>query len=177
MTLSTVRPLLCAAAMLFVSPNLLSAQSDSLQIQADRVGRVIMGMSIDSLYQVVGRERTRLVDRFREGLFDPVLEIRLGSPASAPTMIAELLLSACGARVGRIEVYAPRYRTASGLHVGSTLAEVQRQHSVQISNEEGLRAYSASLPFTFELTNAQPTAHVLAITLYRSDPSTVCRGG
>lgn len=177
MKLTAFLSLLCAAAALLASPALLVAQPDSLRILDDRVGSVIVGMSIDSLYRAVGRERTRLIDRFREGLFDPALEIRLGSPASPPTMIAEVLFSPCGARVGRIEVYDPQYHTASGLHVGSTLAEVQRQHPVSISNEEGLRAYSAMLPFTFELAHAHPTAQVLAIALHRSKPSVACGGG
>ncbi len=177
MKLSALLGLLSTTAALVAFPDSLIAQTDSLRIREDRVENVVMGMSIDSLYLAVGRERTRLIDRFREGLFDPALEIRMSSPASAPTMIVEVLFSACGARVGRIEVYDPRYRTASGLHVGSTLAEVQREHPVTISHEEGLRAYSATLPFTFELARAQPDAQVLAIALYRRAPSVVCSGG
>jgi hypothetical protein len=168
---------LCMVAALVMSPAALAAQSDSLLIREDGVGRVRMGMSIDSLYRVVGRERTRLIDRFREGLFDPALEIRFGSPRSTPSLVAEVLFSACGARVGRIEVYDPRYHTASGLHVGSTLADVQRQHPVKISKEEGLRAYSAALPVTFELAHTRPDAQVLAITLYRVEPQVACGSG
>ncbi len=61
--------------------------------------------------------------------------------------------------------------------MGSVLAEVSRNHAAKISNEEAVRAYSADLPFAFELADARPTAQVLAITLYRIDAPVLCEVG
>jgi hypothetical protein len=165
-----------ALAAITMLPSILAGQSptDTLLIGVGRIGNVIMGMSIDSLYRTVRRERTILIDRFREGLFDPAIEIRLGQPGARPTMVAEVTMSQCGLVVGRIEVYEPRFKTASGLHVGSTLADVRKQHPVQISNEEGLRAYSGDLPMTFELAGDHPTAKVHAIAVVRTSAPATC---
>ena len=166
----------CGALMIAAAPSRLRPQppADSLGIREGRVGRVVMGVSIDSLYRTVGKQRTRLIDRFREGLFDPAIEIRLGAPSAEPTMVVEVATSPCGPVVGRIEVLDPRFRTTSGLHVGSTLADVRRQHRVRISNEEGLRARSADLPMTFELDGDRPTSKVHAIALFASVAPVAC---
>ena len=165
-----------ALAMITMLPSILSGQSpvDVLLIGDGRIGQVVIGMSIDSLYRTVHRERTRLIDRFREGLFDPAIEIRFGQASARPTILAEVTMSTCGLVVGRIEVYDPQFHTASGLHVGSTLADVRKQHQVKLSNEEGLRAYSDDLPMTFELAGDHPTAKVLAITVYRTSAPAAC---
>ncbi len=165
-----------AFAMITMLPNILAGQSpaDTLLIGDGRIGQVIMGISIDSLYRTVHRERTRLIDRFREGLFDPAIEIRLGQLSARPTIVAEVTMSKCGLVVGRIEVYDPRFHTASGLHVGSTLADVRTQHRVKISNEEGLRAYSDELPMTFELAGDLPTSTVHARAVFRTSASATC---
>ena len=83
-------------------------------------------------------------------------------------------MSKCGLVVGRIEVYDPRFQTASGLHVGSTLADVRKQHSVKISHEEGLRALSDELAMTFELNDNHPTAKVQAIAVFRTSVPATC---
>ncbi len=165
-----------AFAAITILPSLLAGQppTDTLLIGDGRIGNVIMGMSIDSLYRTVRRERTRLIDRFREGLFDPAIEIRLVQPSARPTVLAHVTMSKCGLVIGRIEVYDPRFKTASGLHVGSTLADVRKQHPVKISNEEGLRAYSDDLPMTFELAGDHPTAKVHAIAVVRTSAPARC---
>lgn len=167
-----------AFAAITMLPSILAGQSptETLLIGDGRVGNVTMGMSIDSLYRTVGRERTRLIDRFREGLFDPAIEIRLGPPSARPTILVEVSVSKSGLVVGRIEVYDPRFQTSSGIHVGSTLADLRKQHPVKISNEEGLRAYSEQLPMTFELDGDQPTARVHAIAVFRTSAPATCVG-
>lgn len=84
--------------------------SDSLAIESGRVGKITLGISIDSLYSLVGRERTRFVDLFLEGFFAPALEIRL-EPDSGLTLLAHVGASSCGHFVSMIHVHDPRYRT------------------------------------------------------------------
>lgn len=90
--------------MIMLLPCILAGQSpsDTLFIGDGRVGNVIMGMRIDSLYRTVQRERTRLIDRSRKGLFDPAIEIRVGRRSAPPTLVAEVTMSKCGLVVGRI---------------------------------------------------------------------------
>lgn len=151
-----------------VASNIVRAQSsrDSLIIRAGRVGDLVAGTSIDSLYLQFPRPRTRLVDRRGEGLFDPVIEIRRATSDKLPSLIVEVASSRCGHRVGRITVVDARFRTESGLHVGSTLDAVRRQLPISLSHEEGLHAISASPALTFDLADDSPTAIVTAITVF-----------
>ena len=167
----------CSARVaLAIVPSILHAQpaTDTLLVREDRVGNVVVGMSIDSLYQTVDRSRTRLVDRLWEGLFDPVIEIRLRGSAGPPTMVAEVTMSRCGLVVGRVWVYDPQLRTASGLHVGSSLAEVRQRHRVVVSREEGLHAIATDPQMTFDLAGDQPASKVTAIVVRKSVEPVVC---
>jgi hypothetical protein len=173
----------CSAIVVAIStlvwPHVVRAQrtSDSLEIGVGRVGLLSVGIDVDSLYSLVGRYRTRLVDLFGEGVFGPALEIRLGSD-SRVTMLAHIGASRCGHLVSGIDVYDPHYRTRSGLHVGSTLGAVRAQQTVQLSSEEGARAMVPSLGLVFELSSDRfvDSTRVVAVRVGSAPGASPCAG-
>ena len=133
-----------------------------------RAGRLEVGMSADDVYRLVGRERTRLIDLHREGMFEPALEVRLAAAASQPAIVMLVREWPCIAwSVQPLEVRDRRFRTAEGIGVGSTLAEVSQAYTVRVSNEEGPHARVESLQMGFRLDDASfaPTAKVTSIWL------------
>lgn len=151
----------------------LHAASHDFLLSSGNAGPVKIGMSIDELYSKINRKRTRLVDTFDEGYFTPTLQIFLpGNNRSKPSMQVEIVCR-CGNPVvatshprswyagtpwgvGRITVYDPRFHTASGIHVGSTLGEIRKAYHFKILNGEGrIGPFVKSLDMTFFLSSGQ----------------------
>jgi len=151
-----------------------SQPSAAFDIVPGRVGAIVIGMSVDDFYLKVGRDRTRLVDQFWEGLFDPAVEVRLSPKASSPNLVAKVGASACGFTVGMVIVHDPRFRLASGIHVGSSFGELRRLHRVEISKDEGLRAYSTELHMAFEIDSVADAAKVREIWVSATPASPTC---
>ena len=100
----------------------------------DRAGAVRIGMSVDELYNEYGHRNTKLVDRFTEGLFNPVIEISINGKKS---LIAEIAPRKDFV-IQRISVLDDRFRTKEGIGIGSTLGELRiHYHDVKILAGEG----------------------------------------
>jgi len=154
---------------------LVGQQSAEFRLVAGRAGGVEIGLPVDDLYRLVGRENTRLVDLFREGMFDPALEIRLPGSPVAPAMIVPVREWPCVAwSVQGIEVRDPRFHTAAGIGVGSTLADIRRHYKVTVSEEEGAHAVAKEegMTFNFDDRSFAPTAKVKSVWIY-GDPVAV----
>jgi len=117
-------------------------------IAPERAGKLQMGMSVNQVYDLY-EDRTRLVDLWLEGEFAPALEIRTGKDKSH-LVIASL---SDGWTVCGIEVKDPRFRTAHGIGVGSSLGDVRRHFSISsVGWDEGeLNAISRQGKMTFKL--------------------------
>jgi hypothetical protein len=170
---------LLSAAMLTTGalhmPAYAVAPTDSMAIDTDRIGEITIGMTVDRLYEVVGRIRTRLVDLHREGTFDPAVEIRMEDEAATPAIVANVQwLAGCGYVVIGLTALDSRFRLSTGIHVGSTLAEVRKLHSVTISREEGLHAIDLALRVGFELEGTVDSSRVSRIRLIASPSSFPC---
>ena len=142
--------------------------SPDFQLAPGRAGRLEVGMPVDDIYRLVGRERTRLIDMYREGMFDPALEVRLEGAAIQPAIIMPVREWPCIAWSAQgLDVRDPRFRTAEGIGVGSTLAEVSKAYAVTVSNEEGPHAWAESIQMAFGLDDASlaPTAKVKSVWL------------
>lgn len=139
-------------------------------------GDVPVGIPVDSLYAIVGRERTRVVDLQLEGFFTPAIEIlsRAGGPRA---MQAHITATACGFLISRVDVFDPTYHTESGLHVGMTLVDVRARHSVELSAEEGAHALVGGLGMAFELSSSSgaDSTHVIAIRIDGPAAADLCR--
>jgi hypothetical protein len=137
-----------------------SRTNDAFILSRGEAGSVKTGMTIDQLYSIVGRGRTRLVDEQLEGLFSPAIEIYLTDrQRDRPSLVAEVVGRGSGFVVGRITVYDPRFKTSKGIGVGSTLGEIRRNYKVNfIGFGEGpLVARVEQLGMSFAL-DARPPA-------------------
>jgi hypothetical protein len=117
-------------------------------------------MSIDELYQSVGKENTKLVDKYSEGFFSPAMEIYLETNNSAkPALIAQVAMKPPSTFVvGSVSVNDPRFKTDVGVGVGSTLGEIRRSYEVDwIAFGEGpLFARVEQMGMSFALDYSAP---------------------
>ena len=149
--------------------------SPEFQLAPGKAGRLEVGLPVDEVYRIVGRERARLIDLYREGMFDPALEIRLEGAAVQPAITVPVREWPCIAwSVQGLIVRDPRFRTAEGIGVGSTLAEVAKAYKVTVSNTEGPHAWAEAVRMAFRLDDASlaPTARVNSVWL-PGDPAAV----
>ena len=124
--------------------------SSAFLLSAGKAGPLELGQSVDEVYRLVGRERVRLVDLFKEGLFSPALDINLPGSQVSPALVADIREWPCGEfSVWGIDVRDPRFRTRDGFGVGSMVGELRQKYQVQLSHEEGESAVVAALQMTF----------------------------
>jgi hypothetical protein len=143
---------------------------DSFVLERGRAGRFELGMPVDDVVRLVGQERVRLVATFPEGMFQPELEIQLPGFPDGPAMSAPILEFPCGTfALWGISVRDPRYRTASGLGVGSTVADIKKLYpSARIGNIgsdgfPGVVIEAIGLNFVVDGTNLTDTARITAV--------------
>jgi hypothetical protein len=113
-----------------------SPAESTFVLERARAGRFELGMSVDDVIKLVGRENARLVATFPEGHFQPELQIHDPAFPAGPAMTAPILQGPCGEfALWGVSVRDPRFRTANGLGVGSTVAEIKKFYpSAKIGN-------------------------------------------
>jgi hypothetical protein len=128
-------------------------------LERGRAGQFEIGMTVDEVYTVAGRDNVRLVASHRGAESRPALEIRI-SGFTAVAALTVPLDRICGPlAVWGIEVHDPRFRTSNGLGVGSTLGEVRRLYRtanvVGIDTDDGAHVAISDLNLWFELNLAR----------------------
>ena len=135
-------------------------QTKDFLIEPGKAGGFEVGMPVDEIYQLFGRDNVRLVDLFAEGMFVPALEVRVPGSKVQPSITAEIREWPCTRfSIWRMSVHDPRFRTREGLGVGSTLGELRQHYRVEVLTGEGsIVAFVPSMNLSFILDAAfEPT--------------------
>jgi len=152
-----------------------AAQSTTFLLAPGRAGGLEIGLALDTVLRVFGRNRVRLVDLQLEGHFTPAIEIALADSGAAPALVARIRQFPCDEfAVYGISVYDPRFRTRQGLGVGSTIGELRHSYDVRLSREEGHSVVVPALRMTFGIngTSFADSVRVTSVWLWH-DPKEV----
>ena len=130
-----------------------TAQETSYLLAPGQAGDVRIDSSAQSVYGILPREQRRLVDLELEGYLTPALAVTLPGSETDGGIVAELWIRNGALRVHRIWVSDPVMKTAEGIGVGSTMAELRSTYEVTgIGYGEGaVFAVVESLSMSFEL--------------------------
>ena len=147
--------LLALGAAIIAQPGVDARQTsgNTFLLERGRAGQFELGMTADEVYRAAGKERVQLAATF-EGMFQPVLQIEIPGLTAKPALTAPIREWPCSeVAVWGISVHDARFRTKSGLGVGSTLGEVKRVHPAAkvegIATDGGPRVVIADAGLTF----------------------------
>ncbi len=97
-----------------------------------KAGFIDIGISVDSVYTLYGRENTCIKDLYTEGDFSPVVEIYLvENPDTLPSM--ECAITCMGIyewQVTQVRIFDRRFKTVEGIGVGSSLKDLRQAYKV-----------------------------------------------
>jgi len=120
-------------------------------LEQHRAGSVRVGENVDTLYKGFPHLDTELIDLKAEGFFTPLLKLKIEGRRDA-------LRAYIGAGdrqfiVRGVEVRDPRFRTAAGIHAGSTLRDLRKAYGklAKTGGEGTAGARVDSLSMTFIL--------------------------
>jgi hypothetical protein len=104
---------------------------DEFLISNYKVGKIDLGLSVDSLYSRYDKKNTKLVDLFLEGMFAPAIELYIDGYKEKikPSLIAEI--SNVKFSIYRISIYDKRFKTNENIGVGSTLGDIRKTYEIK----------------------------------------------
>jgi hypothetical protein len=106
-------------------------------LESGKAGSFEVGATADEIYSLAGRDNVRLVPLFKEGMFEPALEVQLTGSSTRPSMVARIREWPCAQfSVWGLEVRDRRFRTREGIGIGSTLGELRRHYKVEMGGIE-----------------------------------------
>jgi len=100
------------------------AAPDPFLVERGRAGEFEVGMEVDEVRRLAS---VAFDATFPEGMYQMTMRISIPGFTSGPAIVASIWPSLCYAQVAsNLRVVDPRYHTARGIHVGSTLADIRR---------------------------------------------------
>jgi hypothetical protein len=155
----TLMILRSAAVISLVVQGTQALPQNSFVLDRGRAGQFELGMTVDEVYKVAGRENVRAATSHRGAESRPALEIRIPGSRAAAALTLSLDRICLPLAAWGIEVHDPRFRTSNGLGVGSTLRELRRVYRsvnvVGIDTDDGAHVAISNLGVWFELNPAR----------------------
>ena len=123
---------------------------DDFVIKKKNVGSLKVGSYVTDVYDSFDKEKeTSLIDRYLEASFSPAIQIK---KAGELLFVADINCST----IRSFEIYSPKYKTLSGVSVGSNFGKLKSKHSVTLENREGaLGAAVKELEMVFMFENTK----------------------
>jgi hypothetical protein len=107
---------------------------ENLLLGPHHAGKLMVGMSESAIYKAWPRKLTRKLVIYPEGIATTAVQIILGKDRKAPSLV--VILNA--ETIYGIEVHDPRFKTAQGIGVGSSIAELRKTKlNFKFNREEG----------------------------------------
>ena len=107
---------------------------DNYFIKKKNVGLLKVGCYVTDVYDLFDRRKeTSLIDGYVEANFSPAIQVKKDG---------ELLFAGdinCST-IKSFEIFSSKYKTLSGISVGSTFGKLKSKHSVTLENREGTLA-------------------------------------
>jgi hypothetical protein len=119
---------------------------DDLLLGPNHAGKLTVGMPESAIYKAWAPELTRKTVTYPEGIETPAVEIFLRKDRKTPSLV--VILNA-GTIYG-IQVQDSRFKTAEGIGVGSSIADLRKTKlHFELNREEGEKLICAELGMGF----------------------------
>ena len=145
------------------------AQHSDFTLRVGRAGPFEIGLPVDSIYRLAGRANVRVIDLSLEGHFTPAVEIDLAD-GPRPSLVARIREWPCGEfAIAGLIIHDPRFRTATGIGVGSSIGDLRRAHDVRFNREEGHSVIVHALKMGFVPPDISFADSVRAVSIWMWD--------
>jgi hypothetical protein len=110
---------------------ILFASQDSYILNKKSVGSLKIGCDVTDIYDIFDKEKeTSLIDRYEEATFTPAIQVTKGGEL---LFVGDINCSA----IRSFEIFSPKYKTSTGISVGSNFAKLKLKHSLTLDSREG----------------------------------------
>ena len=107
---------------------------EDLLLGPHHAGKLTIGMPESAIYKAWPRRLTRKIRTYPVGIETPAVQIILGKDRKKPSLVVILN----GQTIFGIEVHDPRFKTAQGIGVGSSIGDLRRTKlQFKFNREEG----------------------------------------
>jgi hypothetical protein len=96
--------------------------SEDLLLGPHHAGKLTIGMPESAIYKAWPRRLTRRIRTYPEGIETPTVQIILEKDRKTPSLVVILN----GQTIFGIEVHDPRFKTAQGIGVGSSMGDLRK---------------------------------------------------
>jgi hypothetical protein len=123
--------LLICAAQEILTP---ASVPENLLLGPHQAGKLKIGMAESAIHQAWPRALTRKVVIYPEGIETPAVQIFIGKDRKTPSLVVILNSET----IYGIEVHDPRFKTAQGIGVGSSIGDLRKTNlHFKFNREEG----------------------------------------